>query len=98
MRIILYLNQFFGQLGGEEVADAPPRLVTEVVGPGRALTALLQPGEDLVGTLVCGDSYFADHSDLATSACLDQLRTLQPDLFLAGPAFNAGRYGVACGE
>lgn len=98
MRIVLYLNQFFGQLGGEEVADAPPRLVTEVVGPGRALNGLLQLGDELVGTLVCGDSYFADRTDAATSTCLELLRTLQPDLFLAGPAFNAGRYGVACGE
>ena len=29
MRIVLYLNQFFGQLGGEEVADAPPRLLSD---------------------------------------------------------------------
>ena len=98
MRIVLYLNQFFGQLGGEEVADAAPRLVTDVVGPGRALTGLLAQDEILVGTLVCGDSYFADHTELATTTCLDLLRSLQPDLLLAGPAFNAGRYGVACGE
>lgn len=26
------------------------------------------------------------------------LRGLEPTLLLAGPAFNAGRYGVACGE
>jgi glycine reductase len=98
MRIVLYLNQFFGQLGGEEVADATPRLITDIIGPGRALATLLQPGDEHVGTLVCGDSYFADHQDEATAVCLDLLRTLQPDLLLAGPAFNAGRYGVACGE
>jgi glycine reductase complex component B subunit gamma len=98
MRIVLYLNQFFGQLGGEEVADAPPRLVGDVVGPGRALLPLLQPGEELVGTIVCGDSYFADHPEDAAEACLRLLRDLQPRLLLAGPAFNAGRYGVACGE
>src|SRR5215831_6611089 len=98
MRIVLYLNQFFGQLGGEEVADAPPRLVTDVVGPGRALATLLQAGEEHVGTLVCGDSYFADRHDEATATCLELLRSLKPDLLLAGPAFNAGRYGVACGE
>jgi glycine reductase len=98
MRIVLYLNQFFGQLGGEEVADAPPRLVSDVVGPGRALIALLQPDESLVGTVVCGDSYFADQVERAVTECLELVRTLEPDLLLAGPAFNAGRYGVACGE
>jgi glycine reductase complex component B subunit gamma len=97
MRIALYLNQFFGQLGGEEVADAPPRLLDEPVGPGRAVVGLLAPGEALVGTIVCGDSYFADHADRARSECLALLAGLEPDVLLAGPAFNAGRYGVACG-
>jgi betaine reductase len=96
-RIVLYLNQFFGQLGGEEAADSPPRLVTEAVGPGRALAGLLETNEALVGTLICGDSFFADQPESATATCLDLLRTLAPDLLLAGPAFNAGRYGVACG-
>jgi glycine reductase len=97
LRIALYLNQFFGQLGGEEMADAPPRLLTEPVGPGRALAGLLEPDESLVGTVVCGDSYFADYPEQAAQQCLDLLRPLQPDVLLAGPAFNAGRYGVACG-
>jgi glycine reductase len=30
--------------------------------------------------------------------CLDYIKQLDPDLFFAGPAFNAGRYGVACGD
>ena len=96
MRIVLYLNQFFGQLGGEEAAGAEPRSVTAVVGPGRALAGLLQPGEELVGTVVCGDNYFADTPG-AADECLALIRQLQPDIVLAGPAFNAGRYGVACG-
>ena len=25
------------------------------------------------------------------------VKKFNPDLFIAGPAFNAGRYGVACG-
>ncbi len=28
---------------------------------------------------------------------MDMIRKYSPDLFIAGPAFNAGRYGVACG-
>src|SRR5581483_6403397 len=96
-RIVLYLNQFFGQLGGEEAAGIEPRLTTDAIGPGRALAGLLQPGEELVGTIICGDNYFADHPEQAEAKCLELLRGLNPDILLAGPAFNAGRYGVACG-
>src|SRR5579883_2072194 len=96
-RIALYLNQFFGQVGGEEMANVGPRFTGELVGPGRALATLLEPGEELVGTIICGDNYFADHTEQAAEECLGHIRLAQPDIFLAGPAFNAGRYGVACG-
>ena len=96
-RIVLYLNQFFGQIGGEDMAGIGPRVTTEVVGPGRALIGLLEPGEELAATVICGDNYFADQPDKAAAECLGHIRLAQPDLFLAGPAFNAGRYGVACG-
>lgn len=97
VRIVLYLNQFFGQLGGEEMAGLGPRVAAEPVGPGRALAALLQEGEVLAGTVVCGDNYFAENEAAATAQVLALLRDLRPDLLLAGPAFNAGRYGMACG-
>jgi glycine reductase complex component B subunit gamma len=96
-RIVLYLNQFFGQIGGEDRAGVGPRLVTEPVGPGRALAGLLDQDEELAGIVVCGDNYFADQSDKAESECLALIREAWPDVFLAGPAFNAGRYGMACG-
>ena len=96
-RIVLYLNQFFGQIGGEDMAGVPPRFTSEVVGPGRALAGLLQEKEELAGTIICGDNYFADNPEKAAEECLAHVRLAAPDLFLAGPAFNAGRYGVACG-
>ena len=96
-RIVLYLNQFFGQIGGEDMAGVQPRFTSEVVGPGRALAGLLEEGEELAGTIICGDNYFADNPEQAAEECLGHARLAAPDLFLAGPAFNAGRYGVACG-
>ena len=96
-RVVLYLNQFFGQIGGEDMAGVPPRFTSEVVGLGRALIGLLEEGEELAGTVICGDNYFSDRPEKAAVECLGHVRLAQPDVFLAGPAFNAGRYGVACG-
>jgi len=96
-RVVLYLNQFFGQIGGEDMAGVPPRFTSEVLGPGRALAGLLAEGEELAGTIICGDNYFSDQPEKAAAECLGHVRLAAPDIFLAGPAFNAGRYGVACG-
>ena len=35
--------------------------------------------------------------EAATKEILEMVKKYNPDLFIAGPAFNAGRYGVACG-
>jgi betaine reductase len=97
LRVALYLNQFFGQVGGEEAAGAEPRILEGVVGPGRALESLLQPGEQLVCTVACGDNCFAEAPEDVAGRIVELLRPLGIDLLLAGPAFNAGRYGTACG-
>jgi glycine reductase len=96
-RIVLYLNQFFGQIGGEEQAGVTPRFSADPIGPGRALAGLLAEGEELAGIVICGDNYFADQPERAEGECLDLIRSARPDVLLAGPAFNAGRYGIACG-
>jgi glycine reductase len=49
-------------------------------------------------TLACGDNYFHEQEEKAFSAIRNTLEQFQPDLFLAGPAFNAGRYGLACAK
>jgi glycine reductase len=72
-------------------------VVEEPVGPGRALQGLLQPGEAVVATVICGDNYVAERTDQAVAELVALVRAAEPDLLLAGPAFNAGRYGQACG-
>jgi betaine reductase len=98
-RIIHYLNQFFGGLGGEEQADAPLALVDGARGPGLALSRLA-PEIEITATLIGGDNYVAEHLDGAVDEAValiaDRHATTPIDLFLAGPAFNAGRYGMAC--
>lgn len=96
-RIVHYINQFYAGIGGEEKADYQPEIREGVVGPGMALKAALKGEAEIVATVICGDSYFASNMDEATAKILDMIREYKPDAFIAGPAFNAGRYGTACG-
>jgi len=97
-RVVCYINQFYGGKGGEEVADFKPELVEGPVGPGLELQRLFGDEARVIGTVICGDGYYAEHIEKARVECLKIVEELKPDLFIAGPAFNAGRYGVACGD
>jgi glycine reductase len=92
------VNQFFGGLGGEEKADATPQAVDEPVGPGRAIANALGDRGRVVGTVICGDNYFADHEKEALDKVFSLVAAYKPDILFSGPAFNAGRYGVASGQ
>ncbi len=96
-RIVHYINQFFAGIGGEEKADIKPEVREGVVGPGMALNAALGQEAEIVATIICGDSYFNENLEEAKATVLAMIKAHKPDLFIAGPAFNAGRYGVACG-
>lgn len=96
-RIVHYINQFFAGIGGEDKANVPPQLRSGTVGPGEALNKAFGQEGQIVATVVCGDSYFAENIEAATEEIVEMVRSQQPDLFIAGPAFNAGRYGTACG-
>lgn len=96
-RVVHYINQFFAQVGGEEKADHRPESREGFVGPGMAFKAAFGDEAEIVGTVVCGDSYFNENLETATKEVLDMISSFKPDLVIAGPAFNAGRYGMACG-
>ncbi len=96
-KIVHYINQFFGGIGGEEKADFEPEVREEKIGPGLALAQGLGEDYDIVATVICGDKYFGENLDKATDIIVDMVKKYEPDVFVAGPAFNAGRYGVACG-
>lgn len=97
IRVVHYINQFFAGIGGEEKADIEPEIREGIVGPGLALKNGLGGEYEIVATVICGDTYFGGHIEEAKKTILDMIRPYKPDLFVAGPAFNAGRYGVACG-
>ncbi len=98
IRVVHYINQFYGGIGGEEKADVRPEVREGVVGPGMALKAALGNDAEIVATIICGDSYFNENIEEASAEVLEMVKKYNPDLFIAGPAFNAGRYGVACGS
>lgn len=97
LKVVHYLNQFFANVGGEEMAHIEPELRVGVVGPGQGLQGLLKDEAEIISTIVCGDSYFNENLDIALPKILEMIKGQNPDIFIAGPAFNAGRYGVACG-
>ena len=98
IRVVHYINQFFANIGGEEKADYPAELrAGEKIGPGLALTQQFGEEAEIVATIVCGDSYFNENLEKAKAEILEMVKGQNPDVFIAGPAFNAGRYGVACG-
>jgi glycine reductase complex component B subunit gamma len=95
-RIAHYLNQFFGGIGGEEHAGAAPVLRAGPVGPGVLLQQCLGPEATIAGTVICGDNRMAERAEETLPAVVEMIRGLRPDLLVAGPAFAAGRYGLAC--
>lgn len=96
-KIVHYINQFFGGIGGEEKADIKPEIKEGVVGPGMALEKALGDEYKIAATVICGDNYFGENLEEATDTIIEMVRKYAPSVFVAGPAFNAGRYGVACG-
>ena len=97
MKVLHYLNQFFGGIGGEEHANEPARLVDGVVGPGRALEAALGDAGSVTASIICGDNYFVENEDAAREFVKNAIDEHRPDVIVAGPAFDSGRYGLACG-
>ncbi|MGB7951768.1 MAG: glycine/betaine/sarcosine/D-proline family reductase selenoprotein B [Candidatus Binatia bacterium] len=98
MKVLHYLNQFFAQIGGEEKAGQEVRFMPGAVGAGAVVENLLKQRGVEYATLACGDNYFHEQEEQALKAISHVLDQFQPDFFLAGPAFNAGRYGLACAK
>jgi betaine reductase len=98
MRVVHYINQFFGQVGAENEANFPLEVRKGPVGPGMLLNNLLGEEAEVVATIICGDNYFAEHTDELTEDIVRILNESHAEVLVAGPAFTAGRYGLACGN
>lgn len=96
IRVVHYINQFFAGQGSEDKANLQVYLQEEAVGPGKLLEQLMAGEGEIVATIVGGDNYMNESWGEAQPIIEHELKTLKPDLVIAGPAFNAGRYGAAC--
>lgn len=96
-KIIHYVNQFFGGVGGEDQADHKPEVREGPVGPGMALKGAFKDDAEIVATIVCGDNYSVANQNEVAEFIKGVVEKYKADGLIAGPAFNAGRYGMACG-
>ncbi len=94
-KVIHYINQFFAGIGGEEKADHAPEIREGLVGPSLALSNEIEA--EVTHTIICGDNFIGSNTEEAVKIILGFLEDKEFDIFVAGPAFQAGRYGVACG-
>ena len=96
LRVVHYLNQFFAGVGGEERSDHPVSSRPGPVGPGALLDRILGEEAEVVGTVFAGDGLFAENEEACAAEALARIKEFAPDLVIAGPAFNSGRFGLAC--
>jgi glycine reductase len=97
LRVVHYLNQFFAGIGAEASADVPPGSRAGATGPGRLLQQALGDRAEVVATVHCGDNYAGEEPE-AVDEIVALIAAHRPQIVITGPAFSAGRYGLACGE
>ena len=74
LRVVHYLNQFFGQVGGEDKAGLKPQVQAGPVGPGLALQQALGDTGEVVATVICGDNYVGDNLEQARAEILELIK------------------------
>lgn len=97
IKVIHYINQFYAGMGGEDMASVGISVKEEPVGPGALLAKLLGDEYEITATIICGDNYIAENTENVCNKFINIIKKYGAQLFLAGPAFNAGRYGLGCG-
>jgi glycine reductase len=99
-KALAYINQFYAGIGGEDKADVGFMEFDGAKGPGIGMQGMWKEEMSIVATVACGDNYINNEDKFPeVAAQIDAvIERLKPDVFIAGPAFNAGRYGVACAK
>lgn len=97
-KVVHYINQFYAGIGGETEASVGLSIKDGPVGPGIALEKALGGDYEIVKTIICGDNTIAEKADLILPQIVQIVKEANADIFVAGPGFNAGRYGLGCGS
>jgi glycine reductase len=97
VRIVHYINQFFAGIGGEEKGGSPLEHCEGPKGPGVGIMQQVGDEAEVVRTIWCGDNLVNQEQERILPEIADLIKEAKPDVVVAGPAFNAGRYGLACG-
>ncbi len=97
IRIVHYINQFFAGIGGEEKGGSPLEHCEGPKGPGIGLMQQVGSEAEIVRTIWCGDNLVNQEQERILPEIAALIKEASPDVVVAGPAFNAGRYGLACG-
>ena len=100
LKAVHYINQFYAGLGGETMADTPFGVMDELKGPALGLNTAFNGEMTITKVIYAGDNYINtdENWDLVKSQIAAVIAEEKPDVFIAGPAFNACRYGVACAK
>ena len=98
LRALCYINQFYAGIGGEDKADIGISLFEGAKGPSIGMQAMWRQEMEVVATIACGDNFANTEASLPelAAALAEAVGKFKPHVFISGPAFNAGRYGVAC--
>ena len=96
--VIHYMNQFGAGFGSEDKADMKTGVFDGPKGAGAAFQAFFGDRAAIVKTIYAGDNYANEFKEDFLNEAMAVIREVKPDVLIAGPAFNSGRYGLACGS
>lgn len=97
VKTIHYMNQFYGQIGGEEKAGVGPSVLDGANNLGKQIEKAFNDEIVIAKTIICGDNYAAEHPEKIKDFVFQVIKDNDAGFFIAGPSFAAGRYGMACG-
>ena len=74
-----------------------PRALRGGQRPGLGILQQIGEKAEIVRTIWCGDNLINQETEKILAAIETLIAESKPDVVVAGPAFGAGRYGLACG-
>jgi len=99
MKLVLILDQIQAGAGGKEHADEPMHAKAGPIGSAKMFESIFKELDiKVIGTLYCGDAYYAQNTKEVQAKMVGMVKKLQPDAVLCGPAFNYEGYAKMAAE